>query len=78
MSKQGTTGYCVPQDVVDKLMRIPGVTPTNIHPTAICRYYAATAEQQRYFDSLDPTLQLQLLQMTPEQALWLTCQLCTT
>jgi hypothetical protein len=76
MSRQGTqpTGYCVPQDTVRRLMSIPGLT--NPHPTAICRYYAATAEQQQHFWTLDPSLQVTLMQMSPEQALWFTCWAC--
>jgi hypothetical protein len=74
MSKKSPTGYCVPDDTVTRLMSIPGLT--NPDPTAICRYYAATAEAQAQFWTLDDSLKITLMQMTPEQALWFTCLSC--
>lgn len=68
------TGYCVPQEIVTRLMSIPGLT--SVDPTAMCRYYAATPSQQAYFWTLSDSLKVALMQMSPEEALWFTCWSC--
>lgn len=71
-----TTGYCVPQEMVQQLISLPGTNPSTWDRTGICRFYAAAASQKARFLSLTADLQDALMRMTPEQAVCFSCMSC--